>query len=337
VASGNIVATASGDGLVSSQTFTLQVQQAPGVTLGASPASVQMQSLSTASLTVTATPVGGLAVEVSGPSSAYRGHSRGLEGLLGGFSSGSGTTGAGASISMVSGLPEGITATFSTPSVASNGSIVWTLTLTGSASAVAGSSTLDLIAKLTAVDTGVIYSASVNVPITITLTPPSDGTVSWMSNLETMSAESGSSAPTLTSSSEATAGTAATAVTASGDGLTASKQLGVQVAQPPGVQMTLGETTLSMAHTAAGGVGVTVTPLGGLSAAMTLKVSGVPSGVTAAFSKSRLVGPGSGSATLTFTGSTAAKAGTTTVTVTVSGTGNTALYSTSQMLSLVLK
>jgi hypothetical protein len=70
---------------------------------------------------------------------------------------------------------------------------------------------------------------------------------------------------------------------------------------------------------------------------MTLKVSGVPSGVTAAFSKSRLVVPGSGSATLTFSGSAAAKAGTTAVMVTVSGTGNTALYSTSQMLSLVLK
>lgn len=82
---------------------------------------------------------------------------------------------------------------------------------------------------------------------------------------------------------------------------------------------------------------MTVTPVGGLSAAMTLKVSGVPSGVAAAFSKSSFAAPGSGSATLTLTGSNSAKAGTTAVTVTVSGTSGAVSYSASQVLSLVLK
>jgi len=486
VASTSIVVSAAGDGLVSSQTFTLQVQQAPGFSLAVSPASVQMQSLSTAALTVTATPVGGLAVQTSGAQSQFQGHSGGLGGLLSNVSAAaSGTTGtSGASIGVTSGLPNGITATFSAPSVASNGSIVWTLTLTGSASAVAGSSTLDLTAHLTAVSTGIVYTASVNEPMTVTLTPPtlavtaasaglsavqgntgsdaisvvgngtyagpvsltvsglpsgvtaswssnpialsgesgsstltltassvatvgsatitvtaggdqvaaskqitvqivpapslaigaastslsvvqgktvtdaislagditysgpvslsvsglpSGVTASWSSNPVTLSGESGSSTLTLTASSVATLESATVTVTASGDGLTVSKQLTVQVAQPPGMQLTLGASTLSVVHTASGGVAVTVTPLGGLSAATTLKVSGVPSGVTAAFSKSSFAAPGSGSATLTLSGSAAAKTGTTAVTVTVSGTSNNVSYSTSQVLSLILK
>ena len=82
VASANIVVTAAGDGLVASQSVTLQVQQAPGVTLAVSPASIQMQSLSTTALTVTATPLGGLAVDVSGASREYARHPGSLGGLL---------------------------------------------------------------------------------------------------------------------------------------------------------------------------------------------------------------------------------------------------------------
>jgi hypothetical protein len=119
--------------------------------------------------------------------------------------------------------------------------------------------------------------------------------------------------------------------------LTPSTHITVQVAQPSGVQLTLSASTLSMVHTSSGAITVTVTPLGGLSAAMTLKVSGLPSGVTAAFSKTSLAAPGSGSATLAFAGSAAAKAGTTAVTVSVSGTSSAASYSASQVISLVLR
>ncbi len=486
VANTNIVVTAAGDGLVSNQSVTLQVQQAPGFTLAVLPVSVQVQSLSTATVTVTATPVGGLAVKTSGALSEHVGHSGALGTLLGSVAaSGSGTTGTGgASISVTSGLPKGFTATFSAPSVTSGGLIVWTLSLAGCSSAVAGSSTLGLTVQLTAVNTGLVYTASVNVPMAVTLTPPAlsisaasaalstvqgkmgsdavsvvgngtysgpvslsvsglpsgvtaswssnpvtlsaesgsstltltaspaayvglvtititaagDGvaaskqiavqvepapslaigaastslsvvqgktvtdpislagdityigaaslsvsglpsgvTASWSSNPVTLSGESGSSTLTLTASSAAIVGTATITVTANGDGLTPSKQIALQVAQPPGVQLTMGTSSLSMVHTTSGATTVTVTPLGGLSAAMTLKVSGLPSGVTAAFSKTSLAAPGSGSATLTFTGSSTAKAGTTAVTVTVSGASNAASYSASQVIGLVLK
>ena len=378
----SIVVTAAGDGLVANQNLSLQVQQAPGVTLTVSPASVQVQSLSTATVTVTATPVGGLAVEASGALSEYAGHVGGLGGLLGcvfEVGSGAGSTG-GASISVVSGLPKGFTATWSASSVTSTGSVAWTLSLAGSSSAVAGASTLNLTAKVTAANTGVVYTVSLNLPMTITLTPPtltvatastaafvvqgrtgtdvisvtgngtyagavslsvsglpSGVTAAWSINPVTLSGENGSSTLKLTASSAAKVGTATITVTASGDGLTASKQITVQVAQAPGVQLTLGARTLSMVHSSAGGITATVTPLGGLSAAMALTASGVPSGVAAAFSKTSFAAPGSGSAMLTFTGSTAAKAGTTAVTVTVRGTSNAISYSASQGMSLVLK
>jgi hypothetical protein len=370
VASGNIVATAAGDGLVSSQSVTLQVQQAPGVTLAVSPASVQMQSLSTTALTVTATPLGGLAVNVSGASSEYARHSGGLGGLLSNVPvAAAGATGTGgAMISVTSGLPKGVTATFSAPSVAASGSIIWTLTLTGSASAVAGSSTLGVTAQLTAVNTGVVYPASANVPITVTLTPPaltvstasaalsvvqgktvsdaisvagngtytgavsltvsglpSGVTASWSSNPITLSSESGSSTLTLTASSSGAAGSATITVTAGGDGVSASKQITVQVVAAPSIAIGAASSTLTVVQ------GKTVTDAISLvgdatySGAVSLSVSGLPSGVTASWSSNPVALNGeSGSSTLTLTATSAANLESATITVTGSGDGLTA-------------
>jgi subtilase family serine protease len=455
VVSSAITVTAAGDGLLASQTVTLQVQQAPGITLAVSPALVQMQSLSTATATVTAIPVGGLAAQTSG-----------------------------ASISVAAGLPKGFTATISAPALSSNGSIAWTLTLTGNSSAVAGSSTLSLTAQVAAANSGAAFTASANLPMTVTLTPPAltvsaastalsavqgktnldvisvagngtyagpvslsvsglpsgvtaawssnpvtmsgeigsstlslisssaakvgpatitvtasgDGvsvskqitmqiaaapaltigvastpltivqgktgtdpisfvgnntyagpvsvsisglpsgvTTEWSSNPVTLSGENGSSTLTLAASSAASVSSSTTTLTATGDGVSASKQITLQVAQPPGMQLTLAASTLSMAHTGSGGITVTVTPLGGLSAAMALTVSGLPIGVTAAFSTASFSAPGGGSATLTFTGGASARAGTAAVTVNVSGASNASSYSASQVLSLTLK
>ena len=175
IANSSIIVTAAGDGLVSSQTFTLQVQQAPSVTLAVSPTTVQVQALSTATLTVTATPLGGVTFGTSGAliRSAGRLKASGASAIsIGAFSLAAASNG-GASISVVSGLPKGFTATFGSPTVNSAGSIVWTLTLTGSSSAVAASSTLNLTAQVTAANTGLAYTASAAVPITVTAAAPS--------------------------------------------------------------------------------------------------------------------------------------------------------------------
>ena len=64
---------------------------------------------------------------------------------------------------------KGFTATFGTPILVANRSITSTLTLAGSASAVAVWLTLNLRALCQPMQTGVVYTASVNLPMTVTL------------------------------------------------------------------------------------------------------------------------------------------------------------------------
>ena len=142
IGSAMMTITAAGDGLTATQSVTLQVQAPPSIQLIASPATVSVQSLATATVTVTVTPVGGAVFP------------------------------AGSSITVgVSGFPKGFTASWSVPSVTSAGAVAWKLTLTGSSAAAAGTSMLSLTAKVTG-KTGTMYSASLNLPMTVTLTPP---------------------------------------------------------------------------------------------------------------------------------------------------------------------
>jgi hypothetical protein len=76
-------------------------------------------------------------------------------------------TGATASsISIAAGLPKGFTAAWGALSVTSAGALIWKLTLTGSASAVSGTSTLSLAAVTTG-KAGSVYKASVSLPVTV--------------------------------------------------------------------------------------------------------------------------------------------------------------------------
>jgi pseudomonalisin len=136
-----LVVTAVGDGLSSSRGFTLQVQPAVGAALTVSPQAISMASGSAVIATVTLTPVGG-AVAATG--------------------------GNGSSISILSGLPKGITASWSSPALSSTGAVVWKLTLTGSANAMASTSTLSLNAAF-AGKNGSVYRSAINVPLTVTL------------------------------------------------------------------------------------------------------------------------------------------------------------------------
>jgi hypothetical protein len=145
VGTATVTISATGDGLVATQTVSLQVQQAPSVMLGVSPTSVSVLSLATTTVTVTATPLGGAMI----PAGAI-----------------------GSTISVTSGLPTGFAAGWSAPSVNASGAIVWTLTLTGSSAAVAGTSTLALMAHVTA-KSGAVYNVSQSLSVKVTLSPPS--------------------------------------------------------------------------------------------------------------------------------------------------------------------
>ena len=140
VSSAALVVTAAGDGLSGSKSLTLQVQRAAGAVLSVAPQAIAMPSSSSVIETVTLAPVGG-AVAATG--------------------------GTGSSISL-SGLPKGITAAWSAPTVSSAGAVVWKLTLAGSASASASTSSLSLNAAF-AGKNGSVYRSTINVPLTVTL------------------------------------------------------------------------------------------------------------------------------------------------------------------------
>jgi hypothetical protein len=164
------VVTAAGDGLVANQSVKMLVQQAPGIVLAVSPSQIQVQSQGTATATVTATPVGSASLKTSSAVSRNVGQLIGVLAFLNGeAASGAGTAGAtGTSITVSSGLPKGFTASFGAPVVTSTGTMVWTLKLTGSASAAAGSSTLNLTAQVKDAITGVVYAVSLGLPVMVT-------------------------------------------------------------------------------------------------------------------------------------------------------------------------
>jgi pseudomonalisin len=136
-----VVVTVAGDGVSASRSMTLQVQPALGVALAASPPTLSMGSLSTATVTVTATPLGAALLVINA---------------------------GGSTISIASGLPRGVTASWSAPGVTSAGILFRTLTLSGSASAIAGTSMLSLTGTFTS-KTGSVYKSSTNLPLTVSL------------------------------------------------------------------------------------------------------------------------------------------------------------------------
>ncbi|WP_263353384.1 chitobiase/beta-hexosaminidase C-terminal domain-containing protein [Acidicapsa acidisoli] len=139
-----ITVTASGDGLTETQKVNLAVTDVPRITVSSSE-SLTMQSAGQASIKVISSPLDG----AHGPASA-----------------------AGATLSLVSGLPSGVTSSIGAPSISSSGVVAWTVNLKGSSAAVAGSSTLNLVAQVTDAVSGVIYSASQSVALNVQLTPP---------------------------------------------------------------------------------------------------------------------------------------------------------------------
>jgi hypothetical protein len=134
---------------------------------------------------------------------------------------------------------------------------------------------------------------------------------------------SGSSTLNFTVSSTATTGTFNTTVTATGGGITHTTTipLTVNAATAPNFTISASPASLSVAAGGSGTSTISTTVSGGFNSAVSLSASGLPAGVTAAFSPTSIAAPGSGSSTLTFTAASTAVAGTSTVTVNASGGG----------------
>ncbi|HEY1903940.1 MAG TPA: S53 family serine peptidase [Terracidiphilus sp.] len=153
---------------------------------------------------------------------------------------------------------------------------------------------------------------------------PSGVTVAF--NLASIAAPgSGSSAVTITVPSTVTAGTNTITVTGTGGGLThtATISLTVTAAGTPAYTLTASPTAVSVVQGSSGSSTITTAVSGGFDSAVALSASGLPTGVTAAFSPTSIAAPGSGSSKLTLTVASTAAAGTSTITITGTGGGIT--------------
>ena len=136
------------------------------------------------------------------------------------------------------------------------------------------------------------------------VTPPANGTAT--------------STLTLTASGTATTGAATVTITGTSGSTTHTTTIALTVNAPPNFTVSASPSSLTVTQGSNGASTVTVSSLNGFNSATTLSASGLPSGVTAAFSTNPVTPPANGSAnsTLTLTASGTATTGTATVTVT---------------------
>ena len=133
---------------------------------------------------------------------------------------------------------------------------------------------------------------------------------------------------TLTASGTATTGTATVTVTGTSGSLTQTTTLTLTVTPAPSYTLSASPNSLSVAQGSQGTSTITITPENGFNGSVSFSASGLPSGVTAAFTPN----PATSTSTLTLTASGTATTGTATVTVT--GTSGSLTQTTAVTLTV---
>ncbi|MGZ4789164.1 MAG: hypothetical protein ACXVZX_11660, partial [Terriglobales bacterium] len=166
---------------------------------------------------------------------------------------------------------------------------------------------------------------------------PSGVTAAFSTNPVTPPANgSATSVLTLTASSSATTGSSTVTITGTSGSTTHSTTIALTVNATAQPNFTIGASPSSVTVTQ-GGNGtstVTITSQTRFSSATTLSATGLPSGVTAAFSTNPVTPPANGSATSTLTLTASATATTGAATITVTGTSGTLSHSTTIALTV---
>jgi hypothetical protein len=252
-----------------------------------------------------------------------------------------------------SGLPSGVTASFS-PSSTTGGSS--TLTLTASSTATLGAATVTVTGTGGGLTRTTTINLTVNQPptpdftlsanptsltvnrgasgtstITVTRTGGFTGSVAFSASglpsgvtasFNPTSTTGTSSVLTLAASSTATLGAATVTVTGTGGTLTRTTTVNLAVNQPqtPDFTLSANPTSLTVNRGASGTSTVTITRTGGFTSSVGFTASGLPSGVTASFNPTSATGT---SSVLTLAASSTATLGAATVTVTGTGGGLT--------------
>jgi hypothetical protein len=258
-----------------------------------------------------------------------------------------------------SGLPDGVTASFN-PNPGTTSS---TLTLSASATATTGmatvtitgtSGTLSNVASLNLTVNSLVKSFTLSAaPNAVTI---ANGGVSGQSTISinpingfsgnvtfsasglpsgvtaSFSPNPGTSTSTLSlaASSTATTGTFTVTITGVSGTLTETTTIQLTVTQAPAFTLSANPTKLTITQGGEGTSTVTINPLNGFNSSVTFTASGLPAGVTAAFTPN----PSSGTTALTLTASATAATGTSTVTVT--GKSGTLTETTTIQLTVTL-
>jgi subtilase family serine protease len=146
----------------------------------------------------------------------------------------------------------------------------------------------------------------------------------------------GSSVLTLTASSTATTGTSTVTITGTSGSLTATTTLALTVSATATPNFTIAASPASVTITqgASGTSTITITSTGGFSSATTLSATGLPSGVTAAFSTNPVTPAANGSVTSTLTLTASATATVGAATVTITGTSGSLTHSATITLTV---
>jgi subtilase family serine protease len=253
-----------------------------------------------------------------------------------------------------SGVPSGVTATFSPASLSGTSNAVSSLTLAVSKTATPGTYAL----TVSAVSNGVTESVSLSLTV---LTPPSCTLATNPANVTLTSGQSTSfaascTAPqgglsgsltlstsglpadvtiqrpstlavgssgtlTLTSTLAAPGGSYHISLSVSGGGFTQTLSIPLTVTAPSIFTLTPTQGAVSVKAGGSGSMTLSSTRYGSFNSAVSLSVSGLPTGVTATFSKSAVPAPGSGTSVVTFAAASTAKAGSYKIVVTGTGSG----------------
>ncbi len=141
---------------------------------------------------------------------------------------------------------------------------------------------------------------------------------------------------TLTASATATTGTATVTITGTSGSLVATTTLALTVNAAATPNFTIGASPASLTVTQGtnGTSTITITSVDAFSSATTLTATGLPSGVTAAFSTNPVTPPANGSATSTLTLTASATATVGAATVTVTGTSGALTHSATIALTV---
>lgn len=263
---------------------------------------------------------------------------------------------SGAVALSVTGLPAGVTASFSSSTV--TGAAVSTLSFTASATATVGTATVNVVGtsgslshsfpiQLTVIGRP-DFSITAAPPAAVTLTPGSNptatvtvaslfgftGSVSISAaglpagvsaNFSPSSVNgSGSIVVNFNAQTNTPAGTTNISIVGTSGSLTHSATIALTVTgTQPDFSLTANPATLSVAQGGTSSSAIGVGPLNGFTGSVALAASGLPAGVTATFSPASTTG----TSTLTLTASSTATIGTTTITIT--GSSGTLTHSTS--------